>query len=43
MQIIEDRRALHRIPELDRALPETMEYLKRSLAGLKCRVFSPME
>ncbi len=43
MQIIEDRRALHRIPELDRALPETMEYLKDALAGLKCRVFSPME
>ena len=42
MQIIEDRRALHRIPELDRELPKTMEYLKDALDGLKCRVFSPM-
>ena len=42
MQIIEDRRALHRIPELDRELPKTMEYLKDALNGLKCRVFSPM-
>lgn len=43
MQIIEDRRALHRIPELDRNLPETMAYLRQALSGLKCRVFSPME
>ena len=43
MKLIDDRRALHRIPELDRALPKTMEYLKNSLSGLKCRVFSPME
>ena len=27
MQLIEDRRALHRIPELDRQLPQTMAYL----------------
>lgn len=43
MQIIQDRRALHQIPELDRALPKTMEYLKSSLSSLKCQVFSPME
>ena len=43
MQIISDRRALHRIPELDRALPNTMEYLKTSLEALKCQVFSPAE
>ena len=43
MQIITDRRALHRIPELDRTLPKTMEYLKNSLSKLSCRVFSPME
>lgn len=43
MQLIDDRRALHRIPELDRALPKTMEYLQNSLAGLRCQVFSPME
>lgn len=41
MQIIEDRRALHRIPELELELPKTMEYLKNALSGLKCRVFSP--
>ena len=43
MKIIEDRRALHRIPELDRQLPETMAYLRKELEGLKCYVFSPME
>lgn len=43
MQLIEDRRALHRIPELDRALPKTMEYLQNALSGLRCQVFSPMD
>ena len=43
MQIVNDRRALHRIPELDRCLPKTMEYLKNSLKSLKCRLFSPIE
>ena len=43
MKIIEDRRALHRIPELDRNLPETISYLQDALDGLNCRVFSPME
>jgi len=43
MQIIKDRQALHRIPELDRELPKTIEYLKSSLEGLKCQIFSPME
>ena len=43
MQIINDRRALHRIPELDRELPKTMEYLRSALESLRCRVFSPME
>lgn len=42
MQIIDDRRQLHRIPELDRDLPHTMAYLRQALTGLKCRVFSPM-
>ena len=42
MKIIEDRRALHRIPELDNDLPQTMAYLEQALAGLNCRVFSPM-
>ena len=43
MQIINDRRALHRIPELDKQLPKTMAYLANSLAALGCRVFSPMD
>ena len=43
MEIVTDRRALHRIPELDRHLPETCAYLRGRLEGLGCRVFSPME
>ena len=43
MQIFEDRRALHRIPELQLSLPKTMEYLKNALIGLRCTVFSPMD
>ena len=43
MQIMEDRRSLHRIPELDRDLPETMAYLRESLEKCSCRVFAPME
>ncbi len=43
MQIIEDRRNLHRIPELDRELPETMGYLRERLEECNCRVFAPMD
>ena len=43
MQIVKDRRTLHRIPELDRCLPKTMAYLRSALEGLNCRVFAPME
>ena len=43
MKIIDDRRALHRIPELDRNLPQTLDYLRQYLEELNCRVFSPME
>ena len=43
MQIIKDRQALHAIPELELNLPQTMAYIARSLAGLNCTVFSPME
>ncbi len=43
MQIFADRHALHRIPELDKDLPETIAYLKNALTGLNCQVFSPME
>ena len=42
MQIISDRRSLHRIPELELCLPETMAYLRSSLTGLNCTIFSPM-
>ena len=42
MQIIDDRRALHRIPELVMDLPKTVEYLTNSLQGLRCKIFSPM-
>ena len=43
MQIYADRHALHRIPELDKELPETMAYLRRSLEGLPCFLLSPAE
>ena len=42
MQIIEDRRNLHRIPEVQWNLPVTSTYVKNSLKGLKCQVFSPV-
>ena len=41
MRIIQDRRALHRIPELELALPKTMEYLRNRLTGLKCALLYP--
>ena len=41
-QIIADRRALHRIPELDRDLDRTLSYLRSALKGLRCRLFSPI-
>lgn len=43
MQIIKDRRNLHRIPELELTLPKTMEYLRQELTKLNCRVFAPMD
>lgn len=41
MQIIADRRALHRIPELDLELPKTVEYVLGQLKSLSCRVVQP--
>lgn len=35
------RRDLHRIPELDFDLPETIAYVRGVLEGLSCQVFSP--
>ncbi len=43
MQIIDDRRALHRIPELELTLPKTTAYLRAALENLVCKVFSPIE
>lgn len=40
MQIIEDRRALHRIPELEHSLSETFRYLENALSHLGCQVFA---
>ena len=40
MQIIEDRRALHRIPELELELPKTMEYLKNALSGCPLSLYN---
>ncbi len=41
-QVIQFRRALHQIPELDRDLPETMAYLRRVLAPLGCALSTPI-
>ena len=41
-RIAADRRALHRIPELDRDLPRTLAYLRDALSGLRCELFSPI-
>ena len=42
-QIINDRRALHAIPELELNLPRTAEYVQTALEKLNCRVFSPVD
>jgi len=42
MQIIQDRRALHQIPELGLELPKTMAYVLAGLSGLNCRVLTPV-
>lgn len=43
MSMIEDRRALHRIPELDRQLTKTLSYVQSRLEGLGCEIISPVE
>ena len=43
MQIIQDRRALHQIPELELSLPKTMAYVKNILSGLNCQVVNPVD
>ena len=42
MDIINDRRALHAIPELELTLPKTAAYLKNALEPLKCTLTYPM-
>lgn len=41
MQIIRDRQALHRIPELGHQLPKTFDYLRQQLCVLHCQIFMP--
>ena len=43
MEIFEDRRALHRIPETGLHLPKTTAYVTARLKEMGCRVFHPME
>ena len=43
IRIIQNRRALHQIPELDRQLPLTIAYLTGELEGLGCTLFSPID
>ena len=38
MQIIQDRRNLHKIPELEKDLPETFAYLENALFPLSCKI-----
>lgn len=42
-QIINDRRALHAMAELEWELPQTAEYVKTALNELNCQVFSPVD
>ena len=42
MTVIEHRRALHRIPELEWNLPKTMSYLKNALSELNCTLVEPV-
>lgn len=38
-----DRRALHRIPELDDDLPETIGYIRDALSGAGCTLLCPLD
>ena len=42
MDIINDRRTLHQIPELELTLPKTAAYLKQVLQPLRCTLTYPM-
>lgn len=43
MQIVQDFRYLHTVPEPDNDLPKTAAYIRESLQKLSCRVFSPTQ
>ena len=43
MEIFEDRRALHRIPEMGLNLPKTTAYVTARLKEMGCEVFHPIE
>lgn len=43
MSVVDYRRALHRIPELDDQLPETVRLVRELLAPLPCQVLSPIQ
>lgn len=40
--VVDHRRALHRVPELDDRLPETCAYVRSALAGFGLETFSPI-
>ena len=40
--VVSHRRALHRIPELDDQLPETVAYVRAALEPLGCEITSPI-
>ena len=40
--VVDHRRALHRIPELDNQLPETVAYTRSVLEPLGCTLSSPI-
>ena len=42
LPVVEYRRALHRIPELDDRLPETCAYVRSALASFELEAFSPI-
>ena len=42
LSVVEYRRALHRIPELDDRLPETCAYVQSALASFELETFSPI-
>ena len=39
--VVELRRALHRIPELDFDLPKTLAFIRAELEKLPCTIFEP--